>query len=251
MDEPPGTTRIRSIRVSSLGGSEIQGLIDGLGRLLTLAAISGYSRDDEAESDRVGLTLLARAGYDVRQGEEMFRRMVEAATSEDRSWNFFYSDHPKLVQRLRTCRDLIAGMPSELLENARDVGEDRYLKYAIDLIREEVERHIVQGKYKLAEESLEFLAEADPQDAGPHAYLGELCRSRAGEGDAARARTAYEKALELSPNHRITLRGLGLLCLKLGEKKDAERYLNAYLSNAPDALDAEYFRQTLERLGRK
>ena len=237
--------------ISSIGGSNVQSAISGLSDLITMAAVSGYGRKLEEESDRVGLTLIAQAGYAPHRGAEMFQRMLDATDPKKRQPSLFYATHPRMKKRVASSRKLIPRMPSELLENAKEIGQDRYLDHAIDLIHGEVERHIVQGKYKLAEETLKFLADARPQDANSYAYLGELRRSRADAGDEEHARAAYKRAIELNPRLPMALRGLGLICLKQGEKNGAADYLNAYLAEARNAPDVDYIRAIVQKLRRE
>ncbi len=234
--------------LAALGGGNVQNLAAGLSQLMLVASMNGYSRDKERQADEVGLTLMAQAGYDPGEGRRMFERMKDAADSKDRGWNFYYSTHPKMSGRMESCAELVGRMSPELLAEAKDTGVDRYLNAALGLIHEEVERHIVQGKYKLATETLAFLAGARPQDAKTWAYRGDLCRARGEPGDQDQARRAYERALELNPREPVALRGLGLLYLRQGNNQDAVRYLQAYADEAGTAPDVPFIRQTIQRL---
>lgn len=233
--------------LSVLGGGNIHRLVEGLSRLVTLAAVSGYSRAKEEESDQVGLTLMAQAGYDPREGAKMFQRMLDATARKGSAWNLFYATHPKMRKRVESCDKLVERLPPELIANAKEVGQDRYLDEAIGLIHDEVERHIVQGNYDLAEETLEFLSEARPTDPSTHAYLGDLYRAKGG-ADEGRSRAAYEKALEIDADNPTAHRGLGLLCMRQGEKEDAIRHLQKYVDYAGDASDISYMRQYIQWL---
>src|SRR4030067_1130229 len=48
------------------------GLAAPLGALGTLAAITGYSREQEAEADREGFKLMVKAGYDPGEAPKLF-----------------------------------------------------------------------------------------------------------------------------------------------------------------------------------
>jgi predicted Zn-dependent protease len=234
--------------LSSVGGGNIQNLASGVSGLIARAAIYGYSRENEQEADRVGLTLAAQAGYDPHQGAEMFRAALAATDPRDRRFNFFYSTHPKMEQRVEDCDALIKQMPSELLAGATDLGQDRYLTAAIELIHGEVERQIAQGKYALADETLTFLAQARPEDADTFAHRGDLYRARAAAGDRDQARAAYERALELDPDQARAHRGLGLLCAQEGEKESAVENLRKYTEEAKDAPDVPYIQKYITQL---
>ena len=99
-----------------------------------LLALRRYSRDQELEADRLGLTLLVRAGYRGaamanlidkvrRQSQLEMQLMGEAPDSVDR--RSATSTHPAPVERTESLRRLAdASMPGES-------GRERYLK-AID-----------------------------------------------------------------------------------------------------------------------
>lgn len=82
--------------VSDLAGFGAVGrlVIDGAGDLLMLK----YSRDDETESDVVGLELAARAGYDPRAGLTLWQKMTATNKGAPPSW---LSTHPAGNNRIR------------------------------------------------------------------------------------------------------------------------------------------------------
>ena len=69
-------------------------VIDGSGSLLTLK----FSRDDESESDVVGLDIAARAGYDPRAGVSLWQKMSAASKGAPPSW---LSTHPAGKDRIK------------------------------------------------------------------------------------------------------------------------------------------------------
>jgi predicted Zn-dependent protease len=72
------------------------------GQLLTLR----FSRDDEAEADKVGLDLAARAGYDPRAGVSLWRKMGAASNGSPPAW---LSTHPPGPDRIR---EIEANLPA-------------------------------------------------------------------------------------------------------------------------------------------
>lgn len=67
---------------------------DGAGSLLTLK----FSRDDESESDVIGLELAARAGFDPRAGVSLWQKMTAASKGAPLSW---LSTHPAGKDRIQ------------------------------------------------------------------------------------------------------------------------------------------------------
>ena len=74
-----------------------------------------YSRNQELEADRVGLQLMAQAGYDPREALEFWRRMQQQGGAEPPA---FLSTHPGAGDRIEQLEEL---MP-EALEAYRSEG---------------------------------------------------------------------------------------------------------------------------------
>ena len=223
--------------ISALGGENIQNLVSEVGKLVTYAAVFGYRRKHERESDRVGMLMMARAGYDPHQGEAMFNQMLDATDEKKRGPGFFYATHPKMKERVKSCRALLAELPPEIAQQD-EIGRDRYLDRASDLIYGEARRHIAHGDFMLAYDTLEFMSGARPSDSLAAGLLGDLYRARGETGDTRLARKAYQAALEIDPDAALALRGLGLLLGKSGETETAIEHLQRYLAASPDATDA-------------
>ena len=84
-----------------------------LGEGLSAVANTGYqaliatrfSRTDENEADRMGLELMARAGYDLRAGVSLWRKMMTANTGAAPAP--FLSSHPTDASRVQTIESLL------------------------------------------------------------------------------------------------------------------------------------------------
>ena len=61
-----------------------------------------YSRQHESEADRIGLTLMAMAGYDPRQAIPLWERMNEAGGAMPPE---FLSTHPHPATRIEQIRE--------------------------------------------------------------------------------------------------------------------------------------------------
>lgn len=64
-----------------------------------------FSRTHEAEADRVGLELTARAGYDPRAGVSLWQKMIDA--SRGARPPEFLSSHPSDTSRIRSIQSLL------------------------------------------------------------------------------------------------------------------------------------------------
>ena len=68
-----------------------------------------FSRDEEREADRVGLTLMSRAGWDGRGMLEMFVILKKEAGRNPTSVEAFFSSHPSPQERIAEIRSAVAG----------------------------------------------------------------------------------------------------------------------------------------------
>lgn len=77
----------------------------------TLAAVVAIqlpnSRKAETEADRIGIELAARAGYDPRAAETLWRKMAMTGNSQIPE---FISTHPNPLSRMATLRQLVPEM---------------------------------------------------------------------------------------------------------------------------------------------
>jgi predicted Zn-dependent protease len=67
---------------------------------LTSGAFLRFSREDEREADRVGLSLMSRAGWDGRGMVEMFQILQKEAGRNPTAVEAFFSTHPTPKERI-------------------------------------------------------------------------------------------------------------------------------------------------------
>lgn len=115
--------RIAKTELTRLGASLLGEFLGG-GRYTDAFALGGnlltlkFSRDDESESDIVGLELSARAGFDPRAGITLWQKMTAANKGAPPQW---LSTHPSGNNRIEEMRrHMPAVMP--LYEQARRSG---------------------------------------------------------------------------------------------------------------------------------
>ncbi len=86
-----------------------------------------FSRDDERQSDDLGLRYMTAAGYDPHQMPNVFRTFsrLEGGSGEGRlpQWQ---STHPDPENRVGRIEELINGLPPD--RRAGEIGRDRYLR---------------------------------------------------------------------------------------------------------------------------
>jgi len=111
-----GGERMSHLLLAELGGMALAKAIEEkpleTRRLLTLAYGIGaqvgvllpYSRTQESEADRIGLILMASAGYDPRAAESFWRRMASRSGPEPPE---FLSTHPASAARIERIREFL------------------------------------------------------------------------------------------------------------------------------------------------
>ena len=82
-------------------------------------AIAKFSRDDERESDDLGVRYLYNARYDPDGMVDLFRKLIAQRQSSPSRVTQFFSTHPLTEERIRNVQQEIAKMPnrSDLVTN--------------------------------------------------------------------------------------------------------------------------------------
>jgi len=94
-----------NIAIASKSPAAIEAINTGYGLASTVGVILPFSRKMEYEADRIGLILMAKAGYDPREAPGFFERMMKASKSA--APPEFLSTHPADQNRIRNLNTLI------------------------------------------------------------------------------------------------------------------------------------------------
>jgi predicted Zn-dependent protease len=224
------------------------GLASPLGNLAAAAAVSGFSKDSERESDRVGLSLVARAGYDVSAAPELFGHLAEfvkeESDGEEEEEPFFFGSHPRLEERRESCEKLLA---TEYRGQKGVRNEEVFRRRTAALLLVNAQLALEAGRFAAAERDARAHLAINPRSATALALVGEASRRR-GEPKALRdAVEYYRKALQLDAKLPEAHRGLGLALHKLGDRSGARAELSRYLELDPRALDRAHVKALLDR----
>jgi predicted Zn-dependent protease len=221
---------------------------ENFGRLSTLASTRGYSRENEAEADAEGLKLVVKAGYDPREAPKFFERLNEEDEGAGERYSeeekdeeaFIYSSHPRNKDRIRAYESLLKSDYASVQDGAKNVNLFR--QYTMRLLLDNAELDIKGSRYAGARRTInKYLAE---KSRDPRAYylLGEASWRQAMDS-MENAKSSYQKALSVRADHAESYRALGLMQLKMGDKKAAQTNLRQYLTLKPTAPDREYIQQ--------
>jgi predicted Zn-dependent protease len=231
--------RVRSKNAASFAVSGIP-----FANLAAVSSISGFSRDLEREADAKGYARLVEAGYNPHEAHKVFQRLADESSALDLEEPYFFSSHPKMVERIDEFRRLSAKH-----KDAGDVGSKSYNSVMNPIRLAVLEKDIGQDRFSsviLVMEDSKLRRNYPP--AG-YFYLGEAYSRRDEKDDSAKAVKAYEQAEKLSPEFSPTYMRLGMHYMKAGNSGKARHYFQRYLSLAPnDANERAYVRQYLSSL---
>lgn len=212
--------------------------------MMAVSSMSGFSRDNEREADRVGLERTVRAGYDAKGGLELFSLVDrELAVRKLPQGMYFYASHPRVKERVESFREMAAPFG--------DAGERNAERYQAVTQRARV--HAVAQIHKRGDGKLlvfllaheNMLVELPPET---RFYLAEGYRLRAQPGDDALAATEYERTVREAPNHSAAYQALGMQHMRAGRKADALTNFERYLALDPSGAQARYVQQYVESL---
>lgn len=212
--------------------------------LAAISSVSGFSRDLEREADQRGYERLVKAGYNPNDAYKVFQRLADEVKALGTKEPYFFSSHPKLVERIETFKELAARhkgggrlgaeeynqviQPIRLEALRKDVGQDRFQSVILVMEDNNLRRYYPAAGYY---------------------YLGEAYSRRDQKNDPQKALQAFQTAERLSPNYAPTYEKLGMHYMKAGNKGQALHYFNKYLSLAPmDARDRGYVQQYISSL---
>jgi predicted Zn-dependent protease len=240
---------------AALGGVPAAGQI---GTLIALGSLTGFSRDQERESDRMGLQLMTKIGYDPRESSKLWQNLIrEEEADEDKKSRFmFFSTHPAPEERSETLKGLAADAIKA--GSAVETGDERFRKIVLPRRQDYLRDELRLRRFSRSEELLKMLLE-DGVDVGDlHFFMGELYRLRGKKADEdkkgevddnAKALAAYAKALDAGGAPPEIHRSLGLIYLKYGQSEKARAAFAKYLELKPDADDIEIIKSMTQPMG--
>jgi len=200
-------------------------LVGGAGLGASLVA-SKYGRDAELEADRYGMHYMAKAGYDPHAAVDLQETFVRLSQGRESNWlEGLFASHPPSAERVTANRATAAALPRG------EVGKERYQAKIAGLVKtKQAYAQFDAGRAALAKnDPAAALAAADkaiaiePREALFHGLKGAAL---AGRGELAKARKAYDAAIERNPTYFDFYLQRGLLRQQLndpGARTDLER----------------------------
>lgn len=229
----------------------LSGAAADLAQLAAIGTLFAYSREQEAESDAIGVEQLARAGYDPREAVKLWEGVIaedEADEDDDQPLGFF-ATHPSPPARREEIERLAA--PLVTAENTGQVHAEEYRVRVARLRQRLLAEELSLREFERTEVVLDRLQASGNAPPGEiEYYRAELYRTRGEEGDVERAIAHYREAVGSGSAPAEVHRSLGLLLRRTGDAAGAREELAAYLERAPAASDRAMVEVYLQELGR-
>ena len=213
-----------------------------------------FTRSNEKEADRMGIKLLAKAGFDPQAMADFFQRMQQSTRLYGAELPEFLRTHPVTTARIADARNRAAQMPHHqvhehkayFLVRARlrvlgsNDAQDAVTQFKKELasgsyLDEDAERYGYALALTKAGDYAKALAELKPLLAkAPEriAYRVAQAQAQAGAGHTDQALETYRQALKLNPYNPVLSHYYATTLLQANQPKQASKYLHEYLQNA-------------------
>jgi len=237
---------------ASTGVAPGQGYSGTSGSIATALAYGGafsYSREREAEADRIGVELIAEAGLDPTAAPRIWTNLLDelkASDDERRARRAdrggMYRTHPLIQQRIDTLTEQTASMAMTEPRTAElDAVVSPHLKDWLDA-------QIALRDYGSSLFLIDRRLETGGHEGILHAARGRVLAMRGEEGDREAALNAYQAATQYDDVPADTYRLMGEAYRQAGEPAAAATAFTTYLELDPNARDARLVERLIETL---
>lgn len=220
-----------------------------LAQMVLTAGMFAYGRDQEREADRIGLELMARAGYEPLEASKVWGQLLAEINSE-KDWSgeageksVLFASHPPAKERQE---DLVARArmlaPWTAVSNEADYG-NMLAGYRWEWLEDELKRRKSGETLAL----LQIMLQRSPQDSVLRFFMGETYRLRAAEGDMQRAMSEYQAAADRPDTPAELYRSMGMIQRQQGDHQAAADSFRHYLAAKPGAVDAAMILDYIEK----
>lgn len=218
-----------------------------------------FTRANEHEADRVGIQLLAQAGFDPRGMAEFFERLQKETRYYGSGLPEFLSTHPVTSTRIAEAQDRSAQYPPVSRrdsDNYHAVKAQLRVRLSRDLndlasrtadnlrsgrysdLTEEQFTHALAlqalGQYPAALTALQQLLKQAP---GRIAYIQALADTHLKAGNSAQAVSIYRQGLDLYPENPLLTLAYSRALLQTHQPGQAAELMQGFTRNFPRQLD--------------
>ena len=205
--------------IASVGAAGVQRQLD-------------YTREHEREADRVGLSILDAAGFDVRAMPAFFTSLQQGTRFTEGTAPSFLRTHPLTSERIADMSNRVETMPYRQVADSLDFqlvraklrANNGLAQDAIEQFQNNIKEHRFANEtaehYGLAvamlrkndltgaQNQLQWIRKSATKNTGQNAFFESLdARIQVARNNPQAAASQYAKGLALFPNHRALIYG--------------------------------------------
>ncbi len=248
------------IQTAALIGAILIGMQNSEAGAAAIAGVGGlaaqsqanFTRSNEQEADRIGMQLLARAGYDPRSMPAFFEKLQQLSRYSQSAAPEFVRTHPLTTSRIADSRARAEEFPEKEFTNSHSYDLIRYKLFvnsskiadeAVKVLRQALIENQSTTKEKLpiryglayayiresefahAKQQVDYLLKDDPDDV---AYLLLAAKLETAQSNYNAAFTVFKKAYGLYPDYRPVVMAYSKALLDVNNGKEARDVLKNY-----------------------
>jgi predicted Zn-dependent protease len=244
----------------------------------TYASIMNYSREQEAEADQVGISLLSDSRYQPQAMLEAFQSLNKYPELRHVK-SSVYSSHPSFKARIQTLQAMVLATPGS--DKHGEMQDREFISIKARMMEDSLKARLRHQEYNLA---LTIVDQADnffndsikvqfyrgevyrgfarfPEKAAREYHWIQTGKARADpateekflqerSANLAAAIQFYDLSAYADPPYVKAFRRLGEIAQEQGQNQKALQYFTQYLELSPDARDRRYVEHAMDRLGR-
>lgn len=239
----------------ALAGSGYSDAAMSLGSVGAGVILAKFSRSDELDADRLGVTYMTRLGYDpgyaltAHRNLEKISGQYARSIGQDKQESGFFNDllasHPRTSIRVEEIQKMIDETPPGPVSGDGSGGQ-RFLssmagmRRVNDVYVNYYDKAARAFKKNNPREAIAYLDQAiarDPNQAPFYALYGNILYKQNRIPEAERY---YAKALSLDGDYQPALRGLGAITFLAGNYPESVRYVHRSLQLFPQDPPSNY-----------
>jgi predicted Zn-dependent protease len=236
---------LTGVQQALMANKVLQKLAGNMGFTGSLAAVSGYARELEAEADRVGMELMTRAGYNPKEARSLFDHMISEIDLEGSEEPFFFGSRARVRERIDHLQSL---SDDRYTRNKTAIKNTELFLAKLDqLYLDNARLDIRLGRFQAARRGVEKFLRIKPDDTRAYFLLAESYRQQGQDSDIQKALAYYNRAIILDPSFAAPHKAIGLIHYKKGQLALAKKFFESCLQLSPDTPDKAYIKGYLRQ----
>lgn len=248
---PTAAAMIGALVIATQDPAAGQAAITGIAGLNVQNQIN-FTRENEEEADRIGISLLAKSNFDPRGMPAFFERLQKISKFSQSNAPDFFRTHPLTTSRIADSRSRAESYPEKKYKNSHAYELIRYKllvktlktpREAILFLRNRLENneeglneklpiryglahaYILDGAFAHANQQIKHLLKNDPNNVS-YLLLAAKLETEQSKYDA--AFRIYKKAYEFYPDYKPVVMAYGRALMDVGKAKETRDIIKKY-----------------------